>query len=49
MAVSRSTVLAAASIRIRHLLDEAHPASNILLESGDNILLENGTDAFQME
>lgn len=44
-------ILAAASIRIRHILDaaDAHPASNLLLESGDSILLENGTDAFQLE
>lgn len=51
MALLRRIILAAASIRIRRILDvtDAHSASNILLESGDNILLENGTDAFLLE
>jgi hypothetical protein len=26
-----------------------HPSDNILLEAGDNIMFENGTDAFLLE
>ena len=51
MAVSRSTILAAASMRIRKILDDedAHPGDNLLLETGDNLLLENDVDALLLD
>lgn len=48
MPLTKGLIQAAASIRIRHILDDVEPepeppeADSLLLESGDHLLLESG-------
>lgn len=49
MPVTRQTILAAASIRVRHILDNDEPSPpKLLLETGAALLLETG-DAILVE